>query len=63
MLLAASFCQPAATMSTYKFTICTTKAFGSTPDQQNLQPHPGYVWLKSRYSEAIPWCKVGLLKR
>ena len=37
--------------------------FGSTPDPVNLQPHPGYVWLKSGYSEAIPWRKVGLLKQ
>ena len=29
----------------------------------NLQPHPGYVWLKSGYSEAIPWRKVGLIKQ
>ena len=29
----------------------------------NLQPHPGYVWLKSGYSEAIPWRKVGLTKQ
>ena len=36
--------------------------FGSTPDPVNLQPHPGYVCLKSGYSEAIPWRKVGLLK-
>ena len=26
-------------------------------------PHPGYVWLKSGYSEAIPWRKVGLIKQ
>ena len=37
--------------------------FGSTPDPVNLQLHPGYVWLKSGYSEAIPWRKVGLLKQ
>ena len=37
--------------------------FGSTPDPVNLQPHPGYVWLKSGYSEAIPWRKVGLTKQ
>ena len=37
--------------------------FGSTPDPVNLQPHPGYVWLKSGYSEAIPWRKVGLIKQ
>ena len=48
------------------FPACTTKAVdvsGSTPDPVNLQPHPGYVWLKSGYSEAIPWPKVGLLKQ
>ena len=37
--------------------------FGSTPDPVTLQPHPGYVWLKSGYSEAIPWRKVGLIKQ
>ena len=37
--------------------------FGSTPDPVNLQAHPGYVWLKSGYSEAIPWRKVGFLKQ
>ena len=37
--------------------------FGSTPDPVNLQPHPGYVWLKSGYSEAIPWRQVGLIKQ
>ena len=37
--------------------------FGSTPDPVNLQPHAGYVWLKSGYSEAIPWRKVRLTKR
>ena len=36
--------------------------FGSTPDPVNLQPHPGYVWLKSGYSESIPWQKVRLTK-
>ena len=24
----------------------------------HLQPHAGYVWLKSGYGEAIPWRKV-----
>ena len=37
--------------------------FGSTSDPVHLQPHPGYVWLKSGYSEAIPWRKVGLIKQ
>ena len=37
--------------------------FGSTPDPVNLQPHAGYVWLKSGYSEAIPWRKVRLTKQ
>ena len=36
---------------------------GSTPDPVNLQTHPGYVWLKSGYSEAIPWRKVQLSKQ
>ena len=34
--------------------------FGSTPEPVNLQPHAGYVWLKSGYIEAIPWRKVRL---
>ena len=37
--------------------------FGSTRDPVHLQPHPGYVWLKSGYSEAIPWRRVGLIKQ
>ena len=37
--------------------------FGCTPDPVNLQPHAGYVWLKSGYSEAIPWRKVRLTKQ
>ena len=37
--------------------------FISTSDPVNLQPHPGYVWLKSGYSEAIPWRKVRLTKQ
>ena len=37
--------------------------FGSTPDPVNLQPHPGYVWLKSESREAIPWRKVRLMKQ
>ena len=36
--------------------------FGMTPDPQNLQPHPGFVWVKSGYSEAIAWRKVQLTK-
>ena len=28
-----------------------------------LQPHPGYVWLKSGFSEAIPWRKVRFIKQ
>ena len=34
-----------------------------TPDPQNLQPHPGFVWVKSGYSEAIAWRKVWLTKQ
>ena len=37
--------------------------FGMTPDPQNLQPHPGFVWVKSGYSEAIAWRKVQLTKQ
>ena len=37
--------------------------FGMTPDAQNLQAHPGFVWVKSGYSEAIAWYKVRLTKQ
>ena len=37
--------------------------FGSTPDEGNLSPNPGFVWMKSGYSESIPWCKVRLTKQ
>ena len=34
-----------------------------TLDPQNLQPHSGFVCVKSGYSEAIPWRKVRLTKQ
>ena len=34
-----------------------------TPDPENLQPHPGFVWVKSGYSETIAWRKVQLTKQ
>ena len=34
-----------------------------TPDPENLQAHPGFVWVKSGYSEAIAWHKVRLTKQ
>ena len=37
--------------------------FGTAPDPANLQPHPGFVWVKSGYSEAIAWRKVRLTKQ
>ena len=37
--------------------------FGITPDPENLQPHPGFVWVKSGYSETLAWRKVGLTKQ
>ena len=37
--------------------------FGMTPDPQNLLPHPGFVWVKSGYSEAIAWRRVQLTKQ
>ena len=45
--------------------ICKTQFlhYFSTPDPVNLQSHPGYVWLKSGYSESIPWRKVRLTKQ
>ena len=58
------------------FPRCTTKTpvlirdekikwlgFGMAPDPQNLQPHPGFVWVKSGYSKAIAWRKVQLTKQ
>ena len=33
------------------------------PDPENLQPHPGFVWVKSGYSETIAWRKVRLTKQ
>ena len=37
--------------------------FGATPDPGNLQAHPGFVWVKSGYSESIAWRKVRLTKQ
>ena len=37
--------------------------FSVTPGPQNLQPHPGFVWVNSGYSEAIAWHKVRLTKQ
>ena len=37
--------------------------FGQTPDPENSEPHPGFIWVKSGYSEAIAWCKVQLTKQ
>ena len=37
--------------------------FGKTPNPENLEAHPGFVWVKSGYSEAIPWRKVQLTKQ
>ena len=37
--------------------------FGMTPAAQNLQPHPGFVLVKSGYSEAIAWHNVRLTKQ
>ena len=34
-----------------------------TPNPENLEAHPGFVWVKSGYSEAIPWRKVQLTKQ
>ena len=43
----------------------TTKAFGAQKGSLwgYKVPHPGYVRLKSGYSETIPWRKVGLIKQ
>ena len=37
--------------------------FGATPDPENMQAHPGFVWVKSGYSESIAWRKVRLTKQ
>ena len=37
--------------------------FGTTPDEGNLSPHPGFVWMKAGYSESIEWHKVRLTKQ
>ena len=37
--------------------------FGRTTDPENLHPHPGFVWVKSGYGEAIAWRKVQLTKQ
>ena len=37
--------------------------FGTTPDPENLQPHPSFVWVKSWSSEAIASRKVRLTKQ
>ena len=37
--------------------------FGKTPNPENLEAHPAFVWVKSGYSEAIPWRKVQLTKQ
>ena len=37
--------------------------FGATPDPENLQPHPGFVWVKSGYSKTIVWCKIRLTQQ
>ena len=37
--------------------------FGQTPDPENSEPHPGFVWVTSGYSEAIAWRKVQLTKQ
>ena len=29
--------------------------FGIIPDEGNLSPHPGVVWMKAGYSESIEW--------
>ena len=36
--------------------------FGTTPDEGNLSPHPGFVWMKAGYSESIERHKVRLTK-
>ena len=68
MLFAASFCQQAAAMSSYKFrprAVASLDALQKplTRKRTRSGPQPGYVWLKSGYSETIPWRKVGLIKQ
>ena len=37
--------------------------FGTTPDEGNLSPNSGFVWMKAGYSESIEWRKVRLTKQ
>ena len=37
--------------------------FGTTPDEGNLSPHPGFAWMKAGYSESIEWRNVRLTKQ
>ena len=37
--------------------------FGSNPDEGNISPHLGFVWVKAGYRETIPWRKVRLTKQ
>ena len=37
--------------------------FGTTTDEGNLSPHPGFAWMKAGYSESIEWRKVRLTKQ
>ena len=54
------------------FARCTLETFGAEKGAfwgcrvggaENLEAHPGFVWVKSGYSEAIPWRKVQLTKQ
>ena len=46
-----------------KRSFCIILRFGATPDPENMQAHPGFVWVKSGYSESIAWRKVRLTKQ
>ena len=71
MLLAASFCEQAATTSAYNF---TPRAVASpdAPQKPLVRKRarsgganwvPGFVWVKSQYGEAIAWRKVRLTRQ
>ena len=60
MLLVASFRQQVATMSAYKFTqrVVASPDAPQKPLVRKRARSAGANWVKSGYSEAIPWRKV-----
>ena len=65
VLLAASFCQQAATCphTNLHNGLLLPPMHHRNLWCGNLEAHPGFVWVKSGYSQAIPWRKVQLTKQ